>query len=92
LLQLPVAARLVAATALAFAPIYLANVAFAKRFAGSADSQAAFAVNILGAMLGGCLEYVALVIGYRELLVVAALLYLAAFLSTPGRRGARVTG
>ena len=92
LLQLPVAARLVAATALAFAPIYLANVAFAKRFAGSADSRAAFAVNVLGAMLGGCLEYIALVIGYRQLLVVAALLYLAAFLSTPGRRGARVTG
>lgn len=89
LLQLPVSARLVASTALAFAPIYLANVAFAKRFATSGDSQAAFAVNILGAMLGGCLEYVALVVGYRQLIVLAALLYLAAFLATPGRRGVR---
>jgi uncharacterized membrane protein len=90
LLQLPIPARLVASVALAFAPIYLANVAFSKRFAASADTRAAFAVNILGAMLGGCLEYVALVVGYRELLVLAGLLYLGAFLVTPGRRGTRV--
>jgi hypothetical protein len=71
--------RLVLATVLAFAPIFLANIAFAKRFAESADSQAAFGVNLLGAMVGGCLEYAALLTGYANLLVVVALLYLAAF-------------
>jgi SAM-dependent methyltransferase len=90
LLQLPVPLRLLASVAIAFAPIYLANVAFSKRFAASGDTRAAFAVNVLGAMLGGCLEYVALIVGYRELLVLAGLLYLCAFLLTPGRRGARV--
>ena len=38
-------------------------------------------------MLGGALEYLALLIGYRELLLVAALLYLGALgLGTRARR------
>ena len=40
-------------------------------------------MNVLGAMLGGCIEYLALVVGFRNLLIVAALLYLAAFLLLP---------
>jgi hypothetical protein len=83
LLGFPFWPRLVLATLLAFVPIYLANIAFAKRFAESADSRSAFGVNLLGAMVGGCLEYAALVTGYRNLLVVVGLLYLAAFLLKP---------
>lgn len=89
LLSLPFAPRLVAATAIAFLPIYLANVAFAKRFAGSADSRSAFAVNLLGAIVGGCLEYTALLLGYNNLLLVTGGLYLAAALLVP--RAERVT-
>jgi len=40
----------------------------------------AFASNLLGAMVGGAIEYVALVTGYQALLIVVALLYLAAYL------------
>ncbi|MDE2404721.1 MAG: spermidine synthase [Sphingomonadales bacterium] len=83
LLQLPFAPRLVAATLLAFLPIFLANVAFSKRFQDTGDSQGAFAVNLLGAILGGCLEYSALFVGYNNLLIVTGLLYLAAFLLSP---------
>jgi hypothetical protein len=83
LLPLPFVPRLVIAVVLAFLPIYLANIAFAKRFAESADSQAAFAVNILGAIVGGCLEYAALLTGYANLLLVVAALYLLAFLLKP---------
>ncbi len=90
LLELPLAARVVAEVCLAFTPIYLANVAFAKRFAATDDSRAAFAVNILGAMVGGCLEYLALLTGYRNLLLLTALLYLTAFLLTPRRVAATV--
>jgi SAM-dependent methyltransferase len=85
LLALALPARLVTATALAFAPIYLANLAFAKRFAATENAPSAFGVNILGAMVGGCVEYLALVVGFRNLLLVAALLYLAAFLLMPRR-------
>ncbi len=83
ILQLPTSARAVVAIALAFAPVFFANLAFAKRFSTTANSTTAFATNILGAMVGGCLEYLALMVGYRNLLIVAGLLYLAAFLLRP---------
>jgi hypothetical protein len=40
----------------------------------------AFASNLLGAMLGGVIEYAALVAGYRALLVLVACLYGLAWL------------
>jgi hypothetical protein len=43
----------------------------------------AFGANLLGAMVGGVLEYGALVVGYRALLIVVAALYLLAFVCRP---------
>jgi hypothetical protein len=83
MLELSFWPRLVVATVIAFVPIFFANVAFAKRFAESDSSRAAFGVNLLGAILGGCLEYAALLTGYRNLLIVVAGLYLLAFLLKP---------
>jgi hypothetical protein len=83
LLGLPFVPRLAVAVLLAFLPIYLANIAFAKRFSESGDSQAAFAVNILGAIVGGCLEYSALLTGYANLLLIVGGLYLLAFVLKP---------
>lgn len=87
LLSLPVPVRAVAAVFVAFLPIFAANVVFAKRFTDTADATSAFGANLLGAVLGGCLEYLALVIGYQGLLIVAGLIYVAAFALLP-----RVTG
>ncbi len=75
LLQLAPPLRFVAAVALAFAPVFVANLVFAQRFAQAASSTVAFGANLLGAMVGGVLEYLALVAGYRFLLLVVALLY-----------------
>ncbi|MFA6220193.1 MAG: hypothetical protein WC692_10515 [Erythrobacter sp.] len=86
LLSLSFWLRLISATVLAFLPIYLANIAFAKRFRESGDSQSAFAINLLGTIVGGCLEYSALFLGYNNLLLVTGLLYLAAFLLVPKGR------
>jgi hypothetical protein len=83
LLGLPYFGRLILACTIAFAPVFLANIAFAKRFAESSSSTDAFAINILGAMVGGCLEYVALITGYRWLLVLVGVLYFAAFALRP---------
>ena len=80
LLSLPVPLRLTAAVLLAFAPIFFANLLFTSRFKDSANPTAAFAANLFGAMVGGCLEYLSLLLGYQLLLVVAAGLYLAAVL------------
>ncbi|HSO70898.1 MAG TPA: spermidine synthase, partial [Arachnia sp.] len=87
LLALPGPMRLVVAVALAFAPIFLANVAFAKRFAAAENSRSAFGLNLLGALVGGCLEYAALLTGYSNLLVLVLLIYLLAFVLAPRRDG-----
>jgi hypothetical protein len=79
LLALDTIPRFAAATALAFAPIFLANLVFAQRFRTVESSTAAFGANLLGAMVGGLLEYLALVTGYRALLVVVAAMYVLAY-------------
>jgi hypothetical protein len=84
LLSLPVVLRFVAATALAFAPVFLANLVFAQRFKTSGASTTAFGASLLGAIVGGVLEYLSLVTGFRFLLVVVAVLYGLAFVF--GRR------
>ena len=83
LLALDVVPRFMAATVLAFTPIFIANLVFAERFRNVEESNIAFGANLLGAMVGGVLEYVALVTGYQTLLLFVALLYGAAFLSGP---------
>jgi hypothetical protein len=85
LLALPAIPRFLAASALAFAPVFLANLVFAQRFADVHNSGTAFAVNLLGAMAGGALEYLSLITGYHVLLLVIGGLYGLAFLT--GLRG-----
>ena len=82
LVGLPIVARFFAGSALAFAPIYLANLIFAQRFSDVATTGEAFAANLLGAMVGGVLEYVALITGYRFLLIVIGVLYGLAFVTS----------
>jgi len=82
--------RFVLAVIIAFAPIFLANMVFAQRFRGTGDTTTAFGANLLGAILGGVLEYASLVIGYRWLLVFVAALYGLAFLT--GWRHLRIPG
>jgi len=77
-LALPFAPRLAAAIALAFAPIFCANLIFSDRLAQADDPTAAFGANLLGALTGGTLEYLALLTGYQALLLVVAALYAGA--------------
>jgi len=79
LLSLSFLPRFAGAVALAFAPVFFANLIFSERFKESGSSTTAFAVNLLGAMVGGLLEYTTLIIGYRALLIVVAGAYGAAF-------------
>jgi hypothetical protein len=90
LLSLSLLPRFVVAVIIAFAPIFLANMVFAQRFRNTGDSTTAFGANLLGAIVGGVLEYVSLIVGYRWLLVVVALLYGLAFLT--GRGHLRAAG
>jgi hypothetical protein len=91
LLSLAPVPRFCAAVALAFAPIFVANLVFAQRFREAGSATTAFAANLLGAIVGGMIEYVALISGYRFLLVVVGGLYALAFLATP-RKAAQLAG
>ena len=81
LLELSIGPRFVAAVALAFAPIFVANLVFAQRFKETSKTTVAFGANLLGAMLGGVVEYAAIAVGYRALLLVVAAFYALAFVS-----------
>ena len=81
LLELAVVPRFVAAVTLAFFPIFTANLVFTQRFKSTSSSTVAFGVNLLGAMVGGLMEYTALITGFRGLLVLVAIAYGLAFLT-----------
>jgi hypothetical protein len=80
LLSWAVIPRFIVAVLLAFTPIFIANVVFAQRFRDTGDSTVAFGANLLGAMVGGILEYSSMIFGYRWLLILVAVLYGLAFL------------
>ena len=89
LLGLPPVPRFIAATAVTFAPVLLGNLIFAERFRAVAASTTAFGVNLLGAILGGALEYSSVILGYRWLVLLVAGLYSVAFVLTPHRGRSR---
>lgn len=63
-------------------PLGLASIIFASAFKENGGPRA-YAMNLLGALLGGILEYLSNYLGIRALVLVAFLLYL---LALPGRR------
>lgn len=75
----PAALRYFVGATVAFAPIFLANLVFAHAFRDSEEADLAFASNLLGAMAGGVLEWLALVAGYQALLLLVAAIYVAAY-------------
>jgi hypothetical protein len=70
-------------------PLFFAGLAFSAELKRSGSVAAALSSNLLGAMLGGCLEYNALYFGYRSLYVVALAIYALAMLSSLRPRAAR---
>jgi SAM-dependent methyltransferase len=73
--------RYLAAAVVAFAPVFFANLVFTASFRDTTTADMAFASNLIGAMVGGVLEYAALVTGYQALLIIVAALYAAAYLA-----------
>jgi spermidine synthase len=94
--RIPGAAALVGSfAALIFAiPVFFAGLLFASEFRSADSPAAALGANMLGAVVGGLLENLSLIIGMKALLVVAALLYsLAAvgFLGLPSPRAPQLS-
>lgn len=66
-------------------PLFFSGLAFSSELVRAPSLQAALSANLLGAMLGGFLEYNAMYFGYRALYLVALAVYAAAwFASTRG--------
>jgi hypothetical protein len=64
--------------ALVFSPIFCAGLLFGSAVKYSTSLPRDYGTNLLGAMVGGVGEYFSLVTGFRALLVVIALCYIAA--------------
>lgn len=75
-------------TLAALLPIFFSGLAFSAEIMSTTSLPAALSSNLMGAILGGLLEYNSLYFGFRFLYFLAMLIYGLAFLSTlrvPGR-------
>lgn len=63
-------------------PLFFSGLAFSQAVLSARSVSIALASNLLGAMLGGFLEYNALYFGYKSLFYIAGALYILAFLTT----------
>jgi spermidine synthase len=68
--------QILAASVLAFTPIFFAGVVFAVSFTRVVEPDRAFGANIAGAMFGGLAEYSSMLLGFQYLLFVAVALYI----------------
>jgi SAM-dependent methyltransferase len=73
--------RYLAAAGIAFAPVFFANLVFTASFRDTETADMAFASNLIGAMVGGVLEYAALITGYQALLIIVASIYVGAYVA-----------
>lgn len=61
------------------APLFFSGMIFARWFERTTSPGSALGANLVGAVIGGLLEYTSLVIGLRELYLLAILFYAASF-------------
>lgn len=71
--------RFAAASVLTFAPIFFANLIFSLVFRDQRVAEHLFGWNLLGATLGGVVEYSSMAVGYNNLALIVAACYTAAF-------------
>lgn len=90
---LPLLGRGIVGGLLTGLPVGLAGVIVPMLLERSAEPTAALGANLLGAVLGGCLEYLSMFVGLKAMALLALVLYLAAYLllsrRTPGLSVAR---
>jgi SAM-dependent methyltransferase len=75
----PPVLRYALAIALLFSPIFCANLIYSNLFRDTPQPSTAFGANLLGAMIGGAAEYLALYLGYQNLMIFAGIFYALAF-------------
>lgn len=68
--------RFILASLLTFSPIFFANLIFSLAFKDQVISEHIFGWNLIGASIGGLLEYFSLVLGYNMLAILVGISYL----------------
>ena len=68
-------------------PIFFAGLIFSASLKASAEPGFAFGSNLLGAMVGGFVEYLGMIAGSKALLLLVLALYLASLLAQSRARG-----
>ena len=86
------AVRYVLGCAVLFSPILLANIIFGRIFGDTDAPDIALALNLLGAFIGGTLEYASLQIGYHLLLVPVIIAYVLSFVAVARRQRGETRG
>jgi hypothetical protein len=90
LAALPLETRTLTSVLLVCGPLLASGIVFALSLARTGDADRALASNLLGAMLGGLVEYLSMITGFRALVLLAAAFYLWA-LATDLRARASAT-
>lgn len=74
--------RVLGAGALIGVPVFFAAVCFSRLFSNEAVTGYPLGVNLIGAMSGGLIEYVSMIVGMRAVLLVVLAIYAGAWLSS----------
>jgi hypothetical protein len=80
------AVRFLAASLLTFGPIFFANLIYSLAFRDAPVPEHVFGWNLIGATLGGVVEYTSMSMGYTFLAWIVAVAYTAVFLLLPRDR------
>jgi hypothetical protein len=81
LMSLPIMVRMICALFIVGLPFLFSGLVFSSAFSKVEEPERALGINILGAILGGCLEYLSVILGTSSLVLLAIVIYLLAALS-----------
>ncbi len=76
--NLPFLARAIAGTVVLSLPVLFSSLVFAITFSKVGSAHNALGMNLLGTLVGGCLEYLSMLSGINALNLIAVALYMAA--------------
>ena len=68
-------------------PLFFSGFAFSYELKMARSVMVALSSNIIGAMVGGCLEYNAMYFGFRSLYILAIFMYLFSFITSKNMNG-----
>jgi hypothetical protein len=81
MLNLPTTMRMIISTIMITCPLAFAAVLFARAFRDVQQPHIALGSNILGAVVGGILEYSCLLIGMKSIYILVFLIYTLAYMT-----------